>query len=114
MNALRASVLLYRYGPFYIANRFFLMMFSEWLRLKSDKVEYGQVEVDGFTWFSLAGVELHLWVCFPSNAAINLDRLPDGNSYASGVRNPRPVFVLYTNDMVVLTHVDAIPNHRSR
>ena len=25
MNALRASILLYRYGPFYIANRFFLM-----------------------------------------------------------------------------------------
>ena len=25
MNALRASILLYRYGPFYIANQFFLM-----------------------------------------------------------------------------------------
>ena len=25
MNALRASILLYRYGPFYIANWFFLM-----------------------------------------------------------------------------------------
>ena len=29
MNALRASILLYRYGPFYIANRFFLMLVTD-------------------------------------------------------------------------------------
>ena len=33
MNALRASILLYRYGPFYIANRFFLMVNSRLLSL---------------------------------------------------------------------------------
>ena len=32
MNALRASILLYRYGPFYIANWFFLMhALCKWL-----------------------------------------------------------------------------------
>ena len=42
------------------------------------------MEVDGFTWFSLSHVEIHLWVRSPGSSAINLDRL-DGNSYASGV-----------------------------
>jgi len=61
-----------------------LMTFSEWLGHKSDEHEFGQVEVDGFTWFSLSHVEIHLWVCSPGSSVINLDHL-DGNSYASGV-----------------------------
>ncbi|KIM60543.1 hypothetical protein SCLCIDRAFT_26582 [Scleroderma citrinum Foug A] len=66
-----------------------LMTFSEWLELRSDEDEYGQVEVevDGFTWFSLSRVEIHLWVRLPSNSAIDLDHL-DGNSYASGTLYP--------------------------
>ena len=89
-----------------------LMTLSEWLRFRSDEDEYGQVVVDGFTWFSLARVEIHLWVRLPGNSAIDLDRL-DGNNYASGVRDLCQMF-LCANDMFVLTHVDAIPNYRPR
>ena len=64
-----------------------LMTFSQWLGLRSDEDEFGQVEVDDFSWFSLAHAEIHLWVHSPGNSAINLDRL-DGNSYACGVRDP--------------------------
>ena len=63
-----------------------LMTLSEWLRFRSDEDEYGQVVVDGFTWFSLARVEIHLWVRLPGNSTIDLDCL-DGNNYASGVRD---------------------------
>ena len=85
-----------------------LMTLSEWLGLKSNEDEFGQVKVDGFTWFSLAHVEIHLWVRSPGNSAINLDRL-DGNSYASGVHDLCRTF-LHANDMFDLTHVDVIPN----
>ena len=63
-----------------------LVTFSEWLALRSDEDEFGQVEVDDFTWFSLAHAEIHLWVRSPGNSAINLNCL-DGNSYACGVRD---------------------------
>ena len=56
-----------------------LVTFSEWLALRSDEDEFRQVEVDDFTWFSLAHAEIHLWVHSPSNSAINLNCL-DGNS----------------------------------
>ena len=77
-----------------------LMTFSEWLELRSDEDEYGQVEVDGFTWFSLACVEIHLWVRSPGNSAIDLDCL-DGNSYVSGVHDICWIF-LYANDNLSL------------
>ena len=64
-----------------------LMTFSQWLGLRSNEDEFGQVEVDDFTWFLLSHAEIHLWVHSPSNSAINLDCL-DGNSYACGVRDP--------------------------
>ena len=63
-----------------------LVTFSEWLALRSDEDEFGQVEVDDFTWFSLAHAEIHLWVRSPGNSAINLNCL-DGNSYVCGVRD---------------------------
>ena len=43
MNALRASILLYRYGPFYIANQFFLMWASG-QRVVPARVDAGKVE----------------------------------------------------------------------
>ena len=74
-----------------------LVTFSEWLAFRSDEDEFGQVEVDDFSWFSLAYAEIHLWVRSPGNSAINLDCL-DGNSYASGVRDLCRIS-LYANDM---------------
>jgi len=79
-----------------------LMTHNEWLGFKSDEDEYNQVVVDSFTWFSLASVEIHLWIRPPSNSAINLDRL-DGASYASGVRDLRRISVLRTNDVCPYT-----------
>ena len=49
MNALRAPILLYRYGPFYIANQFFLMSLRKALNMHLHFTSSYHPEGDGQT-----------------------------------------------------------------
>ena len=47
--------------------------------------QYARVVADGYTWFSLSSVELHVWIRKPSESKIDLDSM-SGDGYAFGVR----------------------------
>ena len=86
MNALRASILLYRYGPFYIANRFFLMQST----LKGVKIHYltDPGGLDGSNTIQLGGAySTHL--CGPTPACLVLGNIP---AVAPQVLQPLPRF----------------------
>ena len=61
-----------------------LLTWSEFSSANSG--DFARTVIDGHTWLSLSSVEIHVWVCRPSNSDINLDCL-DGDCYTVGVRH---------------------------
>ena len=87
MNALRASISLYRYGPFYIANQFFLMYKEDTISLGDEEDRFANSEFDEVDAMILdhynmvlmdLGVEASLFKQVPSTCALltDTDTLP--------------------------------------
>ena len=60
-----------------------LLSCSQWANNYGDGQNFVRIAVDGHTWFSLASVEIHLWV-HQHSAKIDLN-CSNGDGYASGV-----------------------------